>query len=827
MRYLVQLCLLVLISTPGLVAQAASGSEGEITGRAVDADTGRPASGASVSVEFDGRVLGSTITDAEGRYVLTDLPAGEEVRVVFELLGYARTSEAVVIRPDAATPLDVALEPRAISLAPLRILAGASVASEGMPGTASRISAPTVELLQPIGTQELLQHVPGVHGFADDGMGNSRLSIGIRGLNPRRSSRVLILEDGIPIQPAPYVYPNMYYNPPAERIDRVEVLKGSGAIRYGPQTMGGVVNYLTSRPGRSDRAVASLTAGSNGYASFMGDLPLLTGSRTFRPELQLLYKRGDGFRENNAFEQINGTFKAQLLRSDDRVAYLKANVNYEDSNATYTGLTEYSFRNNPRFNPKDHDNFRVLRSSLDLIMNERESPHLQHDTRIYLSFFDRRWWREDDVFVRASDFEAGEMEPVAPYQPGNLVRVGGGQQNLGILRTFYVGGIERAYELEHTLFGHDAILDFGGRVHFERFTDDKKRGDAPDAREGIYYTGDPEELETVDVVGQSHHYETTALALHASERLRFGDLTVRPGVRFELFEQEQVDRLSGSLYQDRTTAVLLPGLGVNYRLGDHELFGGVHRGFTPPSSGTLRVVNFGDDAPAGGLDLEAEKSWNAELGIRSNLPWLDLEASGFHVTIEDLVAAGRGTAFKNLGRVQNRGAELGAVLAASELSPLLPDLNVTYTYLDTEVLEGTVTSAVRAGGVEVDISGNELTYAPRHTVTAGLSRTFPGGLSLRADVQYVDKVFTDFENISETYNRGDTGPVPAYHIFNAAGRYSVNDRVTLSVTAKNLLDAVYIGSRLHSNPGQPQANLSSGILPGPRRQINVGLDIAF
>ena len=89
--------------------------------------------------------------------------------------------------------------------------------------------------------------VAGINGFSDDGIGNSRISIGIRGLNPRRSSRVLILEDGVPIQPALYVYPNMYYNPPADRIDQIEVIKGSGTILYGPQTMGGVINYFTKR----------------------------------------------------------------------------------------------------------------------------------------------------------------------------------------------------------------------------------------------------------------------------------------------------------------------------------------------------------------------------------------------------------------------------------------------------------------------------------------------------------------------------------------------------------------------------------------------------
>ena len=55
----------------------------------------------------------------------------------------------------------------------------------------------------------------------------------------------------------------------------------------------------------------------------------------------------------------------------------------------------------------------------------------------------------------------------------------------------------------------------------------------------------------------------------------------------------------------------------------------------------------------------------------------------------------------------------------------------------------------------------------------------------------------------------------------------MNEKTRIFVSAKNLLDEIYIGSRLHSNPGQPQANLSSGILPGPRRQVNVGIDYAF
>lgn len=810
---------LLLLSVPAF-AQA-----GGVSGRVIDATTGVPLSGAAVVLVRDGGRVAGTVTGPGGRFAFSGVAPGPAV-LQAGLLGYDRRSREVVIGSGAEEGVEVALSPAAITLSPLEIIGESPSAHRGMTGTATLLGARVVEQIAPTGTQELLQHVPGVTGFADDGIGNSRISIGIRGLNPRRSSRVLVLEDGIPIQPALYLYPNMYYNPPVERIDRVEVVKGSSAIRYGPHTMGGVVNYITSRPRDSFGGRSQLVAGSRGYTSLFTELGGW-GSRTVKPELQLLYKRGNGFRENNGFEQYNGTFKLNLLPSADRVVYVKANVNFEDSEATYTGLTEYSFRANPDFNPKRHDNFRVFRSSLDVLYNRTLAPGVTGDTRVYLSYFDRDWWREDDVFVRAAGWDGSSVDPVPPYQPGDLLRVGGGAASRGNLRTFYVAGVEQTYGVEHTLFGLPSTLSLGARGHWERFIDDKKLGDAPDARDGVYYLGDPADPASLQIVGQSHHYETTALALFASERVEAGRLTLLPGVRFELFEQERINRLQGSLYQDRTSWVVLPGVGANYELGRYHLFAGVHRGYTPPSSGTLQIANFGAAVEDGGLDLRPEKSWNYEAGVRGSLPWLAFEAAAFRVEIEDLVAAGRGTAFRNLGRVNSTGVELGATARGSVVSPFLPDLNLAYTYLDTEVADGVIRSAVVPGGVEVSIAGRDLPYAPRHTLVAGISTHRPGGFSLRTDLRYVDEVFTDFENIRETYNRGDTGPVPAYTVVDASLAYPLRPGVTATLGAKNLFDEVYIGSRLHSNPGQPQANLSSGIIPGPRRQITFGLRYDF
>ena len=254
----------------------------------------------------------------------------------------------------------------------------------------------------------------------------------------------------------------------------------------------------------------------------------------------------------------------------------------------------------------------------------------------------------------------------------------------------------------------------------------------------------------------------------------------------------------------------------------------MHRGFTPPSSGALKILNFGENSEDGGLDLKSEKSWNKEIGVRGSISFIDYELSGYHVSIEDLVAAGRGTAFKNLGKVNTMGFEARSSLGLSKISGLLPNVDISYSFLDTEVIDGRIISNVAGSvGSEVDIDGKELPYAPAHTLLVGVYTTISDRLSLRFDTKYVSEVYTDFENITKTDNLGITGPVPEYLIFNASASFEFNEKLRMFFSAKNIADESYIGSRLHSNPGQKEAGLSSGIIIGPRRQINLGLEYNF
>ena len=788
-----------------------------------------PLQGANVVFRSESGQQYGASTDINGMFNISEIsPGNYDIKISF--IGFEDYSKNIIIETGKVYKVDAILSIEPILMAKLEIISEVETPYDKMPGAATVMDMQTLKLVNPIGTQEMLEYVPGINAFADDGIGNSRISIGVRGLNPRRSSRVLILEDGVPIQPALYVYPNMYYNPPADRIDQIEVIKGSGTILYGPQTMGGVINYFTKRPRNEFGGTLKVTGGENGYGSLFAEVGGW-GNGKLKPELQLLLKRGDGFRQNNSFQQINSTFKLNYIRSSSKNLYLKGNLNYENSNATYTGLTEWSFENDPTFNPKEHDNFKVFRAAIDFIQSEKLSSTLTKSTTAFASFFDRRWWRENDIFIKASDL--GEDSPSAQpyYSTFDLVRVGNGKNNFGILRTFYVLGLERSYKMKHDFFNRPSKMETGWRVYAERFIDDRQTGFTndsvytPDAREGVYFRGSGDSLE---ILGTSHHYETIALSGFLSESIDFGTLTLRPGIRIELFEQTRVDRMQGSIYQDKTLFVVLPGIAFSKSINGLNIFGGIHRGFTPPSSGALKILNFGEGLEDSGLDLDSERSWNKEFGFRGRSSLLDYEFAGFHIDIENLVAAGRGTAFKNLGKVTTQGIEARTSLLLSNIFSLLPDMDISYAFLATEVKDATIISNVSGtAGSEVSINGKELPYSPDHTLTVGLEYNSSPKINLRADLRYVSEVYTDFENIEKTDDIGVTGPIPSYNIFNISGSYKVSPQLKIFFSGKNITDEVYIGSRLHSNPGQKEANISSGIIPGPRRQVNIGLEYLF
>ncbi|HXG85638.1 MAG TPA: TonB-dependent receptor plug domain-containing protein, partial [Pyrinomonadaceae bacterium] len=215
-------------------------STGTIQGTVFDLN-GRAVPDASVEiVELERRVT----SDAAGIYQFTNLPAGDyTIRIVADNYN-AVISSIINVKSGSTTTQDMNFSQVRGSLNQVDVVGTDADAIAEIPGSVAVITQSELWASHPIDANEVLRRVTGVHVREDSGPVALRLNIGIRRLNPDRSPQILILEDGIPLALAPYGEPELYYSPPIDRMRRVEVLKGSGSILYGPQTIGGVINFV-------------------------------------------------------------------------------------------------------------------------------------------------------------------------------------------------------------------------------------------------------------------------------------------------------------------------------------------------------------------------------------------------------------------------------------------------------------------------------------------------------------------------------------------------------------------------------------------------------
>src|SRR5690606_30494394 len=144
------------------------------------------------------------------------------------------------------------------SLPTIVVIGKAEDAIDRQPAAVSLVTTEALELRQPRSTEEALRGVPGVAIKPEEETAIVS-NIGIRGLSAA-DYKTLILEDGAPVAPGLFVGNARYYNPRIQRMDSIEVLRGAASLRYGPSTIGGVINCVTKQP--RDGVEVGLRAGS-------------------------------------------------------------------------------------------------------------------------------------------------------------------------------------------------------------------------------------------------------------------------------------------------------------------------------------------------------------------------------------------------------------------------------------------------------------------------------------------------------------------------------------------------------------------------------------
>jgi Fe(3+) dicitrate transport protein len=638
------------------------------------------------------------------------------------------------------------------------------------PGTVNVVPKEEIERLHPSHVGEVLQRVPGAVYVDEDGRG-LKPDIGFRGLNPTRSRQVLILVDGIPVQPSLYGDPAAYYNVPVQRLERVEVIKGGGALLYGANTVGGVVNYITRRVPEKPLEFA-LRESFGSFDTFTSDASVggTVGNQGYLATF--LRKQGDGFRDNLDFTVNDGSLR---LEGDlgDRSGFAFTFNYHDEDEGTAGGLTPLQFRQNVRQNSTPNDRFEAVRLSGDLTYTRALGSHGSLKATVFGNFFERNW------------FIAGLSTT----------------QNDQFRRKFDVFGVEPQYVLRYALpvLEHNT-LTAGFRIYLDRETDRQVRGASPTARTGT--TIENNELGTV------------AYAVYVQNEFGVTErLKVTPGLRLEFIRLRRDDFVRATSSKSVSNE-LIPALGASYRVAENTfVFANVQRSFKPPEFREAIDPRTGTDR-----DLGAQRGTNYEVGARAKpVEWFSAETSLFLLDFDNQIISEAGR-LVNAQDARHQGIE-GAVslgltgLLEGPLRLALPewigDLSLYYSLalLDTEFRRGPFT-------------GNRLPFAPTHQHYWSVRHVHPIGLSTSLDGRQVGEQFPDGANTRAENAAGTLGVIPRYTVWDLNLDYRWKPWGSAFFGVKNLFDERYFTFR-GNLAGAP------GIFPSPGRTFEGGITLRF
>lgn len=693
-----------------------------------------------------------------------------------------------------------------------------------IPGSADRVDAAQLKASRVFTTNEALRKVPGLVVRDEEGFG-LRPNIGVRGLNPTRSTKVLLLEDGIPFTIAPYGDNAAYYHPPIERMESIEVLKGAGQILYGPQTVGGVINYLTPAIPRTPSAGLSLSGGTRAFTNVHAKAGGTFGESGGTGVLADYIRRsGDGARANTSSEVDDASLKVLVPLSASQQLTLRGNVYRERSTVTYSGLTEAEFAQDPRQNPFANDGFDITRvgGALAHRVGRRERRALT--TTLYGYRIARDWWRQSSNSAQRpndrTDPSCGGMS--------NLNTTCGAE---GRLREYVVIGVEPRASWQWVRARSVVELDAGVRAHHESQERQQVNSSTPRGR-SLGAAGNVNAGLTED-----NRRTTEAFASFVQGRVVTGPLALSAGVRGEALRLTRLNRRPTSTAPDgvqgaTTLQALIPGVGATVTVREGlTAFAGIHRGFAPP-----RPEDLIDNGTGGVVELDAELSWNSEVGVRwlPARPWR-VEATLFNLDFSNQivpasVAGGAGATLTSAGRTIHRGAELSLRGETSRsLLGILPFTEVAAAWTPVARFAGDRFAYVGTGGSDVvgkvygeqnagrtrtrqSVSGNRLPYAPEYTLTTTVGARHRSGTELRVEVVAISEQFGDAANTRVLVADGQQGTLAGNALWNLTANVPVpRSTLTAWVAIKNVTDRTVVVDR------------TRGLLPGLPRLVQVGV----
>jgi len=626
-----------------------------------------------------------------------------------------------------------------------------------------------------VNLSESLGRVPGIvvlnrQNYAQDlqissrGFG-ARATFGVRGIR--------LIADGIPATMPDGQGQSATFD--LGSASRVEVLRGPFSSMYG-NASGGVINVITE----DGPAVPTVDAGFYGgsYDTWRGTLKFGGQWGALNAVGSLSRFSTDGYRDHSAAVRDQLNAKAKVEMGPGTTLTLVANGLRQPDTQDPLGLTRAQVLQDPQQATPQATTFNTRKT----IEHDQAGATLDHAlsgaTRLQAS----AW--AGSRFV--------EQYQAIPLGVQNAVTHSGGVVNLD--RSF--GGAALRWFADGTLAG--GPLRFSAGLEYERMAERRK---------GF--------INNNGVAGALKRDEdniVTGTGAYAQAEWKFAARwSAHLGLRSSYVDFKSTDYfitgnpLNGDDSGAKDYSATTPVAGIVFRLDPAtSLYANLGRGFETPTFAELSYRNTGSGL---NLALEASDSRHAEIGLKQvRAGAYRLNAALFNaVTHDEIVtdqSSGGRTTFRNAGRTQRRGVELGAELLLS--GPF--EARAAYTRLDAEFSDAF--GAVAAG--------NLLPGVPKTQFYAEAAwRHAPTGFRAAAELLYRDRV--PVNDINSEF-------ADAFTVLNLVfglQQRGANWRLSEFLRVDNVTDKTYIGSVVVND-----AN-SRFYEPAPQRSILLGVQASL
>ncbi|WP_231891927.1 TonB-dependent receptor family protein [Tenacibaculum ovolyticum] len=652
--------------------------------------------------------------------------------------------------------------------------------------------------------RQIYSQVVGLNIFQNDDAG-LQLNIGGRGLDPNRTSNFNTRQNGYDISADVLGYPESYYTPPAEALEKIQIVRGAASLQYGTQ-FGGLVNFVMKKP-NANEPLEIITRNTLGSNNLFTNFTSVSGTKNkFSYFAYYNYKQGDGFRPNSEFHSKNAF--AHLGYEFNNSTKLEAEVTY----LTYLahqggGLTDAMFNENPLQSNRTRNWFQIDW----LLYNLKLSHKFSENTNFTFNLFGL------DAARKAIGYRTNRVDQEDDNNERDLVT--------GDFKNF---GFESRLLSKYTVFNKKATFLIGTKFYKAENTSIQGPGtNGTDANFSSAIASYP------DYRNQSNYTNPNLnIAVFGENIFYLNDkFSITPGFRFEYIKTEsdgfykKINRdgagnviLKETDYSNDSNqrTFLLLGIGASYKPNSNlEFYGNISQNYRSVTFSDLNIVNqsFSINPLIGD-----EKGYTSDFGMRGNYKRLisyDLGVFGLFYNdrigvISKGLPDGRAVLERgNVGKARILGIESLFDFNLKKILDINNDFSFNY-FVNTSFIKSKYTESQING-----VKGNQVEFVPDFNLKTGVKFGYKNFLT-SFQYTYLGEQFTDAWNSVIPSLSGVNGIIPSYNVldFSASYKYKM---FKIEAGINNLLDEKYFTRRATGYPGP-------GIIPSSSRNWYVTLE---